>query len=292
METPQESEQTSVEVASPFEDPDFSALTGFADDDVEETAEETPAETPPVAAEAEEEAVEHEHILAPEETPPAPEESEGAETAEVEETEQVAEEEVPAPEPVKLPTREEIQGLYTEHREKTLPLLEEQFTLTEEEAAALDERPSEVLPKMAARLQYDVMLSTYNAVMTAMPSVMGTLMHTNDLATKAHGQFMEAWPELNNPKAEGAVKAAIQAYRSANPRADLKTTIQNAGVMASIQLGLDPTPGKKQEKPAAKKPAPPRPAAPTGSNPVPPAVPQGEENVFAELASVFSETQR
>lgn len=287
----QTSEQTSERPES-FEEPDFAALTSFVEDDVVEAVEETPAEAPPVEAEAEvtEEAVEQE--AAPPEESAESAESESTETAEEKEEAEVKAEEEPKQEPVKLPTREELEGLYAEHREKTLPELEKVFTLSEEEAAALDEQPSKVLPKLAAQLQYDVMLSTYNAVLQAMPSVMGTLMHTTKLADQAQAQFMEKWPDLNNKKAEPAVRAAIQAYRAANPRASLEETIKNAGVMAMINLGLDPTKSQQQvQKKPALKAAPPKPAAPTGQQPAPPVRQESEENVFAEIARVFDQSQ-
>ncbi len=138
---------------------------------------------------------------------------------------------------------------------------------------------------------YDTMLSTYNAVLTALPSVIGTLLQANDAATTAQKAFLAEWPELDNKQAEPAVKAAVQAYRAANPRATVDEIIKNAGVMAMINLGKDPTRKAAAEaKPTPKpKPKPAKPAAPTGQTPVPPK-PKGdqEDNVFAELAELFT----
>ena len=290
-ETLPTSEESSEEEGPQFEEPDFAAITDFVDGVGEE-------EVPLVAAAAEEEPEAPEQEVALEDEAPVAEPSESAEPVE-EEPETPVEEVVepepevqpePEPEPVKLATKEELEAMYTEHREKTLPQLEEIFTLSDEEAAALDEQPSKVLPKLAAQLQYDVTLSAYNAVLAALPSVLGTLNKANDLATQAHGQFMDAWPELNKRASEPVVKAAIQAFRSANPRATLEETIKGAGVMASIQLGLDPTgkaaSGKVVPKPKPKV-MPPKPVAPTGQSPVPPVSGKEEVNEFAELAEVF-----
>lgn len=279
------SEESSEETGPTYEDPDFGAITDFVEGDVEE-------EILPVAAEAEETVETPVEEIPPEVEAAAPEPSEGEEIPEetVEtEPEPVEEPPVVEPEPelAKLPTREDLEGLYAAHREKTLPELEKVFTLSDEEAAALDEQPSKVLPKLAAQLQYDVMMSTYNAVIQALPTVMGTFNKANDVATQAHTKFMETWPDLNSKKAEPIVKAAIQAYRASNPRASLEDTIKNAGVMAMINAGFDPTKTKEAMAPKPKrKVAPPKPVAPTGANPEPPVVKQ-ESNEFAELAEVF-----
>lgn len=271
-----------------FDEPDFGAITDFVDGNGEdeplpvaaeaEDEPEIPAEEPEVEAAATDES---ESVEAPKEVeePPAPVEPEVQ-----------AEPEAPAPEPVKLPTKEELQGLYEEHRAKTLPELEKIFTLSDEEAAALDEQPSKVLPKLAAQLQYDAMLSTYNAVLAALPGVLGTYMTASNLAQQAEGKFMEAWPDLKSDKAKPVAMAAVQAYRAANPRASLEETIKSAGVMAMIQLGLDPMkPQVSPEKKAApaKRKAPPRPVSPTGQSPVPPAKNDPEENEFSKLAEAF-----
>lgn len=282
------SEESSEGTGLEFEEPDFQAITDFVEGDVEEVF--------PVVAEAEETVETPEEIVPPAEEAAAPELSESVETPEevveepaVEEVVPVAAEEVVEQEPLKLPTREDLEGMYKDHREKTLPVLEQVFTLSDEEAAALDEQPSKVLPKLAAQLQYDVMLSTYNAIITALPSVMGTFNRANEIASSAHGQFMETWPDLNSKKAEPVVKASIQAYRVANPRATLEDTIRGAGIMAMVNLGLDPTP-KSQQKPAVKavrKVVPPKPVAPTGASPTPPVKGNQETNEFADLAEVF-----
>lgn len=285
---PSEVVETSDEVLN-FEEPDFGAITDFVEGHEEVEAPQEEAE-PAVAAEAEvqETPVEEE---APPEVPAEAVESESAEETPKEEVKAAEPEVSPEPEPVKVPTKEEIEGMYAEHREKLLPELEKVFTLSDEEAAALDEQPSTVLPKLAAQMQYDVMLSTYNAVVAALPNMMQTFNQANDLATKARNQFIDAWPELDNPKAEPVSMAAVQAYRAANPRANLEEVIQNAGVMAMINLGLDPMRKKKEEtKPtAAPRQTPPKPVAPTGAAPVPPTKQDKEPNMFSELAAVFEE---
>jgi len=275
-----------------FEEADFGAITDFVELDGEEP--------PPVEPQAE--AVETPAEETPPEEPPVEEVSASEAKPEVEEevpTEVVAEAEETPPEPVvepepevtKVPTQEELKGMYDEHRAKTLPELEKLFTLSDEQAAALDEQPSKIIPQLAGQMMYDTMLSTYNAVMSALPTVVGTYLAASTTAEKAQGQFFDRWPDLQKPQASKVVSAAIQAYRSANPRAPLDDVIQGAGVMAMINLGLDPMKKAEPEiSPAKPKPRPPKPAAPRGQTPIPPK-PSGESegNFFSDLAEVFDQ---
>ena len=295
----QASEEDGNEVV--FEEADFSAMTETFENDgevipvetvAEETetpVEETPPEEEPVAVEtAEEEVVEE--LAAEEEV-----------TAEVvEETKEEApkvEAKEPEPEPeLVVPTKEELDGMYQQHRADTLPTLEKLFTLTEEEAAALDEQPSKVIPKLAGQMMYDTMLSTYNAVLAAMPSVVNRLISASNDANSAEGKFFDEWPDLAGKDNAQAVSAAIRSYRSTNPRADLETVIKKAGVLAMINLGKDPLAVKTVEKTKTpvKKVAPAKPAAPRGTTQLqPPKRPGSEEpNIFSELAQLHDEELR
>jgi hypothetical protein len=262
-----QSEEISTDKDPLFEEPDFAAITEFVDGNGEEvpvavqTEEaETPVEEEPpqeeLAAEPESEAV-----VPTEEEPETPAEEVAAAEEEPEPEPEVAAEPEPEPEPIKLPTAEELEGLYTEHREKTLPQLAEMFVLSEEDAAALDEQPSKAIPKLAGQMMYDTMLSTYNAVLTALPTVVQAQMASARKAEAAQEQFYAAWPDLNNEKARPAVSAAVHAYRAANPRAGLQEVIKQSGVMAMLNLGLDPTKVNEKSKPKpARRAAPAKPA--------------------------------
>jgi hypothetical protein len=289
--------QASDENEIEFEEADFSALTEQFENDGEEIPVETvveETETPPeetpeeVAAEtvktAEEEVVEE--SVAEEEVAAEVVEETKEEAPEV----QAAE---PEPEPeLKVPTKEELDGMYQQHRADTLPTLEKLFELTEEDAAALDEQPSKIIPKLAGQMMYDTMLSSYNAVLAALPSVVNRLISASNDANKAEGQFFDAWPDLAGSDKAQIVSAAIRSYRSTNPRANLETVIQKAGVLAMINAGLDPVAVKtvEEKKPAAKK-APAKPAAPRGTTQLVPPKKAGseEENVFSELARLHDE---
>lgn len=302
-------EATVVETEDGFENPDFSELTAFIEGEAEGEA--------PVAAKKEEEAASVADPTAPTEDAESTEAAEastseesteeGKETKaeETQETEdktetkvESTESETPAeaqPEPVKIPTREELQGLYDEHRKQALPQLEQMYQLSEEDAEALNEAPAKVLPKLAARLQYDAMLSSYNAVMAAIPSVVNRLIDAQRTTAEAEESFFSEWPELKDSKHQNVVVTAIKAFRSANPQATIEQTIKQAGVMAMIQAGLDPTNRNKttpttQPKPtAAANPKPAKPAGAGGSTQVaPPVNKQEETNEFTDLANLFA----
>lgn len=292
-ETTESSSQPSERTEIQFEEPDFSAISNFADSEDEEDDSST------VDATSTEEVDDE---VKPEETPATPPKVEGnegqsptpevkAEEPKKEETPQpeVKAEETPAQPEIKMPTREELEGMYTKHREETLPTLEKLYQLTQEEAEAFNEKPEEVLPKLAARLHYDAMLSNYNAVMAALPSVVQQVMEASRVANEAETAFFGEWPELKDPKYATAVKSAVRAYRSSKPDATREDVIKGAGTLAMVQLGLERKPQQQApQTPTAPRTLPPKPAAPSGSAPTPPSrTPQEEDNVFAELGGLW-----
>lgn len=281
--SPQPLERTETEVASMFEEVDFSALSEIADGKEPESV---PEASEPEETEEEQEPVSEE----PDEAEEVEEEPLAAEAEEPEPAKEEAVEEEPAPEPVKLPTKEELEGMYDKFREDSLPHLEKLYEMDEETATAFDENPREVLPKIAAKLHFDAMMSTYNAVTAAMPSLVGQVVKAMETANSAETAFYDAWPDLKGVKPE-IVQTAVRSYRQANPTAKLETVISNAGRLAMINAGLDPTP-KPKAQPKPKK-APPKPASPAGANPTPPPRPKkpGDENVFAELTEAWDSNQ-
>ena len=286
-----QSERTEIQ----FEEPDFSAISNFADSEDEEE----------VSSVVDATSTEDDDEVKPEETPAEPQKVEGeegqSETPEVKPEEpkkeeepkqpEVKAEETPAQPEVKMPTREELEGMYTKHREETLPTLEKLYQMTQEEAEAFNEKPEEVLPKLAARLHYDTMLSNYNAVMAALPSVVRQVMEATRVANEAETAFFSEWPELSDPKYATAVKSAVRAYRSSKPDATREDVIKGAGTLAMVQLGLERKAPQQQQQnpaPAAPRVMPPKPAAPSGAVPTPPSSkPKEEDNVFAELGEAW-----
>lgn len=295
MESPETSETTSSPAPleeggktedrpNSFEEVDFSALSEIVDGEVSGPDPLPEQEETPQAEEQEIEAVSEET-----EQPEAEEKGELPEPVEAQAEPEPAKEEA-SPEPVKVPTKEELTGMYDKFREESLPHLEKLYEMDEETATAFDENPREVLPKIAAKLHFDAMMSTYNAVTAAMPSLVGQVVKAMEISNSAEQAFYEAWPDLKQASPQ-VVETAVKSYRAANPTAKLDQVIQNAGRLAMINAGLDPTPKPKVDP--TPKAQPPRPAAPGGTNPTPPPRPKapGSENVFAELTEAWDDNQ-
>lgn len=284
-----------------FVDPDFSELSEFVDNGEEEApakdaeldAAKPTEETPPVSDETqgkEEKPVEVE--VKPEETPAeVPTETPPVAASEEDPPPTPTPEPEPAPE-VKVPTKEEMQGMYDQFRDETLPVLEKLYAMDDDLAAAYDENPKEVLPKIAAQIHYDAMMSSYNAVMAAVPSVIGRYIKAATLANNAENEFVKAWPQLNDKKFENVVRTAVQSYRQSNPNANLADVIQKAGTLAMINAGLklDAPVAEVKPKPAPK---PAMPVSPSGQvNVEAPVVPgAGSDNVFDQLSEDWDKSQ-
>jgi hypothetical protein len=177
---------TKTEDRQSFEDVDFSALSEFVDGKEPEPL----PEDPELEASTEEDL----EIASGETSQPEAAEEKGAlpepepAQAEAEPAKEEAASE-PEPEPIKVPTREELEGLYDKFREDSLPQLERMYEMDEETAAAFDENPREVLPKIAAKLHFESMMSTYNAVTAAMPSLVGQVVKAMETANSAEKAF-------------------------------------------------------------------------------------------------------
>ncbi len=289
LSPPSEEAAATVETEVQLEEPDFSELVDFVESE-QEASEDEPL--PVAATEAEEE------VVPPVETPPEETPAEPVVKAEEEESqvEPVVEEAVepvkvveeePAPE-VKMPTKEELMGMYTEHRTQTLPTLEKLYALTDEQAEAYNEDPVKALPKIAASLHYDAMMSSYNAVMAALPSVIHSVMKAGNAADKAENAFYGEWPELTDAKHAPAVEAAVRAYRTTKPDAPLDEVIKNAGGLAMMNLGMTRALKVEEPKPKPKPRAKPAtPIAPSGANAAPPVQTEEDRNIFSDLTEDF-----
>ena len=248
-----------------------------------------PEPLPEVAAAAEAEVETPEPVSESEVEPePLPEETPEV-VAEAEVQAPVSEPE-PEPEPVaevKVPTREELTGLYEEFRTTALPELEKQYQLDDETLTAYDENPKETLPKFAAQIHFNAMMSTYNAVLAAVPQVIQRVIEAGKVATAAEAQFYEKWPDLKGIDTN-VLRTAAKSYRQANPTANLEQVITGAGTLAMVSAGLSLTP---PAPPVPRKP-PAKPAAPGGAITTPPVVRKPEDdNIFGQLSEDYDNSQ-
>jgi hypothetical protein len=82
-----------------------------------------------------------------------------------------------APEPQPAPTPVEPVD-FEKHRAEVLPKLETLYGLSETEAEELRIEPEKALPKLAARLHYEVTAAAFNAVMSSLPQFVERTMQT------------------------------------------------------------------------------------------------------------------
>jgi hypothetical protein len=266
-------------------EPDFAALAADFEDDEEdvieppasdtsedtptdevpvvpETPPETPPEAPPVAAAP---AVEK-----PPETPPA--------------------EATPPAEPAAAPpaqtaepwTPEKIEATYAEYEKKILPQLEKQYALSEEQVEAINENPAAVIPQLAAQIHYKAQVAAYTGIMSQLPAIIDRVVGVRQTQVEATNNFFKAWPALKESKHSETVGRTLQAYRQANPSAPTDKMIKEAGTMAMLALGLDPTPPLVGTLPVTP-PAPSRPAGTGGAGAARPAD-RGATDLWGDLA--------
>lgn len=165
---------------------------------------------------------------------------------------------------------------FEQHRDKTLTALEPLFKMTPEEVEQLNADPGTVMPKLAARVAFESMSMTFQALQHQLPELIRVSMASQQLQTQSDAQFKERYPELYDAQHKDLVLSCINAYRTANPKATVEQLIEGAGAMALISLGRPYTPRGQQQQQQAPAAAvsspPPRPAgAGSTSSPIPPA---------------------
>lgn len=197
-----------------------------------------------------------------------------------------------APAPADKPTEPVT---FEKHRAEFLPKLRELYKLSPEQIEKVRESPEEILPDLAAQLHYEVQLASYNSVMAVLPDIIGMVMNRRLDEDKANTEFYGMHARLKervaqDPKAEDAIRNSIKAYKTANPGADQKTVMQQAGILAMMALQMPLV--EPQNAPAAPPPvrqAPPRPPGVGASSAPMPAQPAAgqEENIFADLVDDY-----
>ncbi len=133
---------------------------------------------------------------------------------------------------------------------------------------------------LAARVHVNVMASVMKVLAQQMPVVMNRLLSVHEINRVAEDTFWgtNRFLDRTNQQHRQVVDMATRAVRQANPQADTATVTKMAGLMAAMQLGIDPTAamtrvqGQVQGRPVIQTPgrvvrqAPPanQPIAPSG----------------------------
>lgn len=181
-------------------------------------------------------------------------------------------------------TPEKVEAAYKQFEAQLLPQLEQQYKLTPEQVTQLEENAPAFIPKMMAKLHYQVQIAAYTGVMSQMPRVIEQILTQHKAVDTAVGKFYNRWPDLKDAKHDTAVDQGLKAWRNANPNATMDDMIEKAGLMLMLSLGLGPNLQQQQQGQQSVTPnTPVRPAGVAGAGPI--AKPAGGAvNVFEAMA--------
>lgn len=192
--------------------------------------------------------------------------------------------------PVIPPAANESPTSLEAHRAKALPELEKLYALAPEELEEFRVAPETALPKLAARLHFEVVMSAYQAVQSRLPEMVAGFNAHDRQVQQANDAFYTKWPDLKGDANLTQIKGAIKAYKAANPTATQEQVINGAGAMVMISQGKNPfasTPPAASAAPAA----PSRPAG-VGASAAPMPRTQGQPtNDIEALSMAFAEGQ-
>lgn len=174
-----------------------------------------------------------------------------------------------------------------EFRKKALEELEAHYKLPDDEAVALATEPEKVLPRLAARLQMQVMDEVARQLQRDLPLMLQTQQLGRETETKARGQFFGEWPGLAEHEAQ--VLEVGKMFRAANPQATPEMAIETVGRMTAMALGLDEAVVRRKAEsapsPATAASPVPQPRRPVGvgsAGGAPP--PTSSSNIFEQFA--------
>ena len=195
-------------------------------------------------------------------------------------------------------TPEAVAQRFAQHREQFMPQLQQLYAIPEAEVEELRTAPETALPKLAAKLHYEVQLATFNALHQALPDLIAPILKHQEQVTRFTQEFKSMWPQLHEkPEYEAAAEQAIRVTRQMNPNMPIKDVLQRAGTLAMLTLGIPlPAPGAPAAPTAqpaaptlpARQPPLARPPGVASASPAPlsnPGAPGDEGNIFEMMAT-------
>lgn len=256
---------------------DFGELTDFAESGEAygpDSTPETPPASPPSGAEGQPPAGVETPPAAPTAAPSAPSPSAAAAAPQppagqvpptppepVAPQQQPAPAQAPSPQAAAAPPATQ-EMTSDQHRQKYLPALEQTYQLAEADVEEFRTAPEKALPKLAARLHYEVLMAARTGLETVLPQMIHGAMEQTRVHTENRNKFFETWPALKkaveaNPQTEATITSAIQAVRQVNPNLGIADIIKQAGMMACYTLGVQPdaVPAQAVQQPVQQAPA-------------------------------------
>lgn len=189
------------------------------------------------------------------------------------------------PAPVEAPI-EKVEPIdFEKQRKDFLSKTEPLYKLSDDEAEEVRVSPHEALPKLASRLHFEIQMSTFGAVMQALPQLITRAFAEREAQQKSESAFYTRWPDLKKPEYSEAVLNSTRAFRAANPKATFEDVVEKAGLLAMISLGLNPAPTPPAPVVPTIPQIPPRPAGAGASpvTPIPQTGPPGVDPTIAEM---------
>ena len=172
------------------------------------------------------------------------------------------------------------------YRQQVLAAVEKQYSLSEEDATALQVEPEKVLPKLAARLHANIYDQVMNSLAQQAPVLVAQQLKDRQETQAAEEAFFSRWQDLR-PHTE-QVQRVAQMWRQMYPKATLQEAIEGIGQSARALLGLGGPVAVQQEAVPTAPTVPARPAA-RGAPMRQAKSMSAEEQAFADLAKSFEE---
>jgi len=170
--------------------------------------------------------------------------------------------------------------------EKNAGQLQEQFVkqyyaLSDEDVAQLEAEPATALPKMAAKIHYNILKQTAQMISGMLPHAFQHMTNVSEQARAATTKFQEQWPQIDVVKFGSEIEQTANVIRQLNPKATQEEVISMVGATISARHKLvapanpPAAPGTPPPQ-AQQRPAPFVPASPGAPAATPQIVDQNE----------------
>lgn len=182
------------------------------------------------------------------------------------------------PQPPQAAEPEDSWTLFEKNADKIMEnLAKEQYALSDEDIAQLEAEPAAALPKLAAKVHYNLTKQVAQMISGMLPNAFMHMQGVQKQAEAAVSKFQEQWPQIDVVKYTSEIEQTANVYRQMNPKATQDEVISFVGAAIAARHKLSaPTPSAAPGNPAATKPQPFVPAS-AGAPAAPPAVVQQDD---------------
>mgnify|MGYP003507556894 CR=1 FL=1 len=153
---------------------------------------------------------------------------------------------------------------FAKQREEWLAGLEQSYAMTEDEGVELLRAPEKVLPKLAARVQLNIMDQLVQTVAHMLPQFVDGHLNQQKASEENRTAFFKEWPDLNKPEYQDTLTRIAVTYRQQNPDATKEKAVKEIGAIAAITLGVVPAGLAQPTTPSSPQPPAFRPVMPGG----------------------------